>query len=71
MSTSARDHSILRIMITDDDGRRVSFDIDVDLGQANTKTATAWVHLALAVSRTSIKAFIDGKAVTNDNIGCA
>ena len=55
VSTSAKDHTILRIMMTDDEGQRVSFDIDADLGQANTKTATAWVHLALAVSRTSIK----------------
>ena len=71
VSTSASGHTILRIMMTDDDGQRASFDIDVDLGQANTKTATSWVHLALAVSRTSITAYIDGEAVTNNHIGYA
>lgn len=72
VSTSRSGHTILRVMMTDDAGQRASFDMDVDLGnEASTKTATSWVHLALAVSRTSIKAYIDGVAVTNDHIGYA
>lgn len=71
INTQARGHSVIRIVMTDDDGKRASMDIDVDLGQAQTKTATAWTHFILAVSRNSIKAFIDGSKVGNNQIGYA
>ncbi len=71
INTQARGHSIIRVVMTDDDGKRASMDIDVDLHQAPTKTATAWSHFVLAVSRNSIQAYIDGTKVTNDKIGYA
>ena len=71
INTQARGHSIIRVVMTDDDGQRALMDIDVDLGQGPTKTDTAWTHFILAVSRSSIKAFIDGSKVTNDHVGYA
>ena len=50
--------------MTDDDGKRASMDIDVDLHQAPTKAATAWTHFVLAVSRNYIQAYIDGTVAT-------
>jgi hypothetical protein len=71
INTQARGHSIIRIVMTDDDGKRASMDIDVDLNQAPTKTASAWTHFVLAVSRNSIQAYVDGTKVTNNKIGYA
>ena len=72
VDTSDRDHAILRIMLTDDSLQRAQFDVDLNLGRSGAGGASsAWVHLALAVTKNSITTFVDGEKVSNDNIGYA
>jgi hypothetical protein len=71
VDTSARGHSILRVMMTDDAGKHLTFDVDIDLSQAATKKATSWVHVSLAVTQNSIRTYIDGQKVPADHIGYA
>lgn len=70
VDTGARGHSILRVVMTDDDGKHLTFDVDINLAQGASKTATSWVHVSMAVTRNSIRTYIDGKKVANDQIGC-
>ena len=56
--------------MTDDDLKRASFDIDLNLRQ-DSRSSSSWVHVALAVTKTSVTPYIDGEKVENRNIGYA
>ena len=44
------------------DCTRAVFDVDLDLNRARGSATDGWVHLALAVTKTSVRTYIDGEA---------
>ena len=72
MDTSTGGHTLLRTVLADDgcateeeedgpDCTRAVFDVDLDLNRARGSATDGWVHLALAVTKTSVRTYIDGK----------
>ena len=57
--------------MTDDSLQRATFDVDLNLNRQSEGSASAWVHMALTVTKTSLKTYINGVAVPNDKIGYA
>ena len=73
MDTSTGGHTLLRTVLADDgcateeeeegpDCTRAVFDVDLDLNRARGSATDGWVHLALAVTKTSVRTYIDGEA---------
>ena len=72
IDTSDRGHLILRIMVTDDAGKRAQYDVDLNLNQGvSGASSSSWVHLSLAVTKESVRTYIDGQPVDNANVGYA
>ena len=72
MDTSTGGHTLLRTVLADDgcateeeedgpDCTRAVFDVDLDLNRARGSATDGWVHLALAVTKTSVRTYIDGE----------
>ena len=74
VSTSDQGHTLLRVLMVDDEQRRATFDVDLDLTQSPGTTgasSSAWAHVALAVTRTSMLVYVDGQPVSANDLGYA